>query len=658
MSKYYLEKEKYYWLKFLFDGLLLLSSFLMIYYIKRGHLAIEHNFRKFLPILFLIWFLSTLFSKKFMKVEKQNYFELLKPFLLSALVLVAMLTLIMYVLGWYYLSRFIIYGTMGVFLVLEIAFLSCIFFIFKRESEKKKVNQFSIIFFLIEFAFIIIIFMSLYFYKKGTAKLTENYQILLIGILFTWLLVSLSSHKFNIVKKENYLKTIFPFIRSEIIIISVISFFIFFFKLAMYSRLIIFGSLGLFSLLEIIIVSVYYIFTATQISDENVIDIFHAREIEAEKHKFIEGKKKQAKIYDFHGFALKTVSIKEKLKNVYLKKFQSVYKFIENNLNLNKIDILESEVVNTRILYNIEILENSSLAFFLNLHKINNFRRINQYFIEANKNIKSGGVFVGRFESIEQRRKRIYQKYHYVFAKLIYLFDFIFRRVWPKLPFFKKVYFAISKGNNRILSRAECLGRLHFCGFELIDLKEIDNFFYFIAKRVKSPSSDKNPSYGLIFKHKRVGKEGNTFFIYKLRTMYPYSEYIHSYIYEKYKLNTRGKIYGDFRITNWGRVFRKYYLDELPGIINLLKGDIKLIGVRPLSETIYSIYPENLKKVRIKYRPGLIPPYYVDLPHSIEEVWESEREYLEKYGKNPIRTDLFYFIKSLNNILFHHAKSE
>ena len=140
--------------------------------------------------------------------------------------------------------------------------------------------------------------------------------------------------------------------------------------------------------------------------------------------------------------------------------------------------------------------------------------------------------------------------------------------------------------------------------------------------------------------------------------MYPYSEYIHIYTYEKYKLDERGKISDDFRVTNWGRVFRKYYIDELPSIINLLKGDMKLVGVRPLSESFYNTYPEGLKKLRIKYKPGLIPPYYVDLPHSIEEVLESERKYLEKYKKNPIKTDLIYFIKSLNNILFHHAKSE
>ncbi len=114
----------------------------------------------------------------------------------------------------------------------------------------------------------------------------------------------------------------------------------------------------------------------------------------------------------------------------------------------------------------------------------------------------------------------------------------------------------------------------------------------------------------------------------------------------------------DFRVTSWGRFFRKYYIDEIPSIVNLLKGYIKLVGVRPLSKTFYSTYPESLKKERIKYKPGLIPPYYVDLPDSIEEVWESEKKYLEKYTKHPIRTDLVYFIKSLNNLLFHHAKSE
>jgi lipopolysaccharide/colanic/teichoic acid biosynthesis glycosyltransferase len=179
-----------------------------------------------------------------------------------------------------------------------------------------------------------------------------------------------------------------------------------------------------------------------------------------------------------------------------------------------------------------------------------------------------------------------------------------------------------------------------------------------MAKRVKDSSKDTTPSYGPIFKQKRIGKEGKTFFARKIRTMYPYSEYIHKYAYEKLKLDSRGKISKDFRVTGWGRFFRRYYLDELPGVINLIKGEMKLIGVRPVSEAFYDVYPEDLKKARVKYKPGLIPPYYADLPQSIEEVWESERKYLEQYEKRPLRTDFVYFFKSANNILFRHATGE
>ncbi|MEN8155180.1 MAG: hypothetical protein ABFR75_14275, partial [Acidobacteriota bacterium] len=60
---------------------------------------------------------------------------------------------------------------------------------------------------------------------------------------------------------------------------------------------------------------------------------------------------------------------------------------------------------------------------------------------------------------------------------------------------------------------------------------------------------------------------------------------------------------------------------------------------------------------RVKYKPGLIPPFYADLPDSIEEVWESEKRYLEEYKKKPLRTDWKYFWKAFRNIVFRGAKS-
>ena len=62
--------------------------------------------------------------------------------------------------------------------------------------------------------------------------------------------------------------------------------------------------------------------------------------------------------------------------------------------------------------------------------------------------------------------------------------------------------------------------------------------------------------------------------------MYPYSEFIQGDLYEKNYLDISGKIKNDYRITSWGKVFRKYFIDEIPQIYNWLKGDLSLVGVR------------------------------------------------------------------------------
>ena len=69
-------------------------------------------------------------------------------------------------------------------------------------------------------------------------------------------------------------------------------------------------------------------------------------------------------------------------------------------------------------------------------------------------------------------------------------------------------------------------------------------------------------------------------------------------------------------------------------------------------------YPEYLQKLRIQFKPGLVPPYYADLPDSFEEVVESERLYLKKKQKNIIITDIQYFFRAIYNIIFKGARSK
>ena len=139
--------------------------------------------------------------------------------------------------------------------------------------------------------------------------------------------------------------------------------------------------------------------------------------------------------------------------------------------------------------------------------------------------------------------------------------------------------------------------------------------------------------------------------------MHPYSEYIHKYMLDKNKLNSIGKIKDDIRVPRWGRFLRRFWIDELPMLLNFLQGDLKLVGVRPVSESFLKLYPDDLKRERLKTEPGLIPAVYADMPYSIEGVWESERKYLMKYKVSPLRTDIIYFTKIVMNVLFRGIRS-
>ena len=140
--------------------------------------------------------------------------------------------------------------------------------------------------------------------------------------------------------------------------------------------------------------------------------------------------------------------------------------------------------------------------------------------------------------------------------------------------------------------------------------------------------------------------------------MYPYSEFIQGDIYEKNRLDVSGKMKDDYRITSWGKIFRRYFIDEIPQIFNWIRGDLNLIGVRALSEHYFSLYPKYLQLKRVKIKPGLIPPYYADLPKTFDEIIESEIKYLNKKEKKPFSTDLRYFSKSVFNIFFIGARSK
>ena len=185
----------------------------------------------------------------------------------------------------------------------------------------------------------------------------------------------------------------------------------------------------------------------------------------------------------------------------------------------------------------------------------------------------------------------------------------------------------------------------------------MDGLLFFVARKVRNPHFDEHPTYGPLVRLRRIGKHGKIIGVYKMRTMHPYAEYLQPYIHKLSDLEKGGKFGNDFRISTCGKIMRKLWIDEQPMWINWLKGDLKLVGVRPLSEHYFGLYTKEHQDKRIKVKPGLIPPYYADMPETLEEIMASESRYIDAYLRAPVTTDWRYFWKAFFNIVFRHARS-
>ncbi|MCD2421507.1 sugar transferase [Niabella pedocola] len=138
--------------------------------------------------------------------------------------------------------------------------------------------------------------------------------------------------------------------------------------------------------------------------------------------------------------------------------------------------------------------------------------------------------------------------------------------------------------------------------------------YLFVALRVKFSSPGP-----IIFKQERIGYKGKPFILYKFRSMYIHAETGTPLLSSK----------EDPRITRWGRIMRKWRLDELPQLWNILKGDMSLVGPRPerayFIDQIVKQFPSY--KYVLKARPGLTSWGMVQFGYAenLEEMIERNR---------------------------------
>jgi lipopolysaccharide/colanic/teichoic acid biosynthesis glycosyltransferase len=99
----------------------------------------------------------------------------------------------------------------------------------------------------------------------------------------------------------------------------------------------------------------------------------------------------------------------------------------------------------------------------------------------------------------------------------------------------------------------------------------------------------------VFYRQRRVGRAGEPFELWKLRTMVPGAEAMGAGIYV---------VEGDSRITRVGRLLRRFSLDELPNLFNVLKGEMAVVGPRPTVQEQVDAYTEHQRR-RLEVRPGI-----------------------------------------------------
>lgn len=147
----------------------------------------------------------------------------------------------------------------------------------------------------------------------------------------------------------------------------------------------------------------------------------------------------------------------------------------------------------------------------------------------------------------------------------------------------------------------------------------------------------------VLFRQERPGLNGRIFELYKFRTMLNVDE-------------TRGLVSDEERLTRFGMILRSTSLDELPSLVNVLKGEMSLVGPRPLLVEYLELYTPAQAR-RHEVRPGITGAAQVSGRNAI--TWEQKFAFDVDYVENrSLREDLCIIFKTLKSVLVREGISQ
>ncbi|PIN74828.1 hypothetical protein COV17_04545 [Candidatus Woesearchaeota archaeon CG10_big_fil_rev_8_21_14_0_10_36_11] len=161
-----------------------------------------------------------------------------------------------------------------------------------------------------------------------------------------------------------------------------------------------------------------------------------------------------------------------------------------------------------------------------------------------------------------------------------------------------------------------------------------------------------------IYVNECLGQNRKPVLIYKIRTMHLDADVRLDEVLQEI-CDSLGKPIVDPRVTKVGELLRRYWIDELPQVYNLARGDIKLVGIRPMKETTWEKrYPQEVMDRALTQKPGLMgvqyahpntPNFRNHLAHLVA--------YLDQWEEDPVKTDREYLSRIVSNIVFGGMRS-
>jgi len=641
---------------FFCDFLFLICSFLLVNYWRIKLILPDVIYVKLFLLFIGAWTVATIISKKYPLRNNLGLLGLWYTIVVRNALLLLVASVIIVFEQLYAFSRGQLFGTVALMSFFE--FLLAVLYAQPQKTKagivpvrfSELAGGFSLFLFMHNFLYLVLAYLLIILVKHKTLLITSTSEQLFLLIVGMWIIVSFATNKFRKINNDSFIYICAPYLKAFIFSILLISVVVFYFRFFFFSRLQLYGTFTTLFAIEMLstyLIVMAYIKEPVQKRSQTA---YYVPKVLSQTIEKIKGTAQPV---------MQQAGVRSAQTLFHLSpELDRFEQLIRSCAPLGAIDIAETAIVNATEPLKLSRNHNNSLQLLVNTHKINDVKRINRFFLAAHDAMGHGGYFCGYAQTNERIRLKMRSKYGTILADYVYFLHFFFHRVAPKIPYVKRLYFAITRGRNRAISKAELLGRLYFCGFEIAGEMNREDELFFVAKKVAEPSTITNPSYGPLIRLRRVGMNKEIITIYKFRTMHPYSEFLQEYVYQKNKVDESGKFKDDFRTTGWGKIFRKFWIDELPQVINYVKGDIAIFGVRALSLHYFSLYPEDLQALRTEFKPGLIPPYYADMPANFEEILASEKRYLLSKKKNMIKTDIIYLHRAITNIFLKKARSK